>query len=42
MWPGTQEGIRIGKPDPDAFTLAILQPGGTNPRAGLAEFKRVR
>ncbi|GAB7080575.1 hypothetical protein [Megalodesulfovibrio paquesii] len=40
---GHTEGIRIGKMDgPDAFTLYILQPGGTNPRAGLSRFTRVK
>ena len=40
---GHTEGIRIGKLEgPDAFTFYILQPGGPNPRAGFAEFKRVK
>jgi hypothetical protein len=40
---GHSEGVRIGKLEgPDAFTLYVLQPGGKNPRAGLAEFKRVK
>ena len=40
---GHTEGIRIGKMEgPDAFTLYILIPGGENPRAGLAEFSRVK
>jgi hypothetical protein len=40
---GHTEGIRIGKMDgSDAFTFYILVPGGTNPRAGLAEFKRIK
>jgi len=40
---GHTEGIRIGKLEgPDAFTLYILVPGGTKPRAGFAEFKRVK
>ena len=40
---GHTEGLRIGKMDgPDAFTLYILVPGGPNPRAGFAEFKRVK
>jgi hypothetical protein len=40
---GHTEGIRIGKLEgPDAFTLYILIPGGATPRAGLAEYKRVK
>ena len=40
---GHTDGIRIGKIEgPDAFTFYILQPGGANPRAGFAEFKRVK
>jgi hypothetical protein len=40
---GHTDGIRIGKLEgPDAFTFYILHPGGTNPRAGFAEFKRVK
>ena len=40
---GHKEGIRIGKLEgPDAFTLYILIPGGATPRAGLAEYKRVK
>lgn len=40
---GHTEGIRIGKLEgPDAFTLYILVPGGAKPRAGLAEYKRVK
>lgn len=36
-------GLRIGKMEgPDAFTLYIVMSGGDNPRAGLAEFKRVK
>jgi hypothetical protein len=40
---GHSDGLRIGKMDgPDAFTLYIVVPGGANPRAGFAEFKRVK
>jgi hypothetical protein len=40
---GHTEGMRVGKLDgPDALTLYILVPGGTNPRAGFAEYKRVK
>jgi hypothetical protein len=40
---GHAGGTRIGKLDgPDAFTLYILWPGGDKPRAGFAEFKRVK
>lgn len=40
---GHKDGIRIGKLEgPDAFALYVLQPGGANPRAGFAEFKRVK
>lgn len=40
---GHTDGIRIGKLEgADAFTFYILQPGGANPRAGFAEFKRVK
>jgi hypothetical protein len=40
---GHTDGIRIGKLEgPNAFTFYILQPGGANPRAGFAEFKRVK
>ena len=40
---GHTEGLRIGKMEgPDAFTLYFLVPGGDNPRAGLAEFTRVK
>jgi len=40
---GHAEGIRIGKLDgPDALTLYIMTPGGANPRAGFAEYKRVK
>lgn len=40
---GHSDGLRIGKMEgPDAFTLYIVVPGGANPRAGFAEFKRVK
>ncbi len=40
---GHAEGIRIGKLDgPDALTIYILAPGGANPRAGFADYKRVK
>jgi L-ascorbate metabolism protein UlaG (beta-lactamase superfamily) len=40
---GHTDGIRIGKLEgADAFTFYILQPGGANPRAGFAEYKRVK
>jgi hypothetical protein len=40
---GHTEGTRIGKLDgPDALTLYVIVPGGKTPRAGLAEFKRVK
>lgn len=40
---GHTEGVRIGKLEgPDAFAFYILQPGGANPRAGFAEFKRMK
>lgn len=40
---GHTEGTRIGKLDgPNALTLYILAPGGANPRAGFAEYKRVK
>jgi hypothetical protein len=40
---GHTEGTRIGKMEgKDAFTFYFLIPGGSNPRAGLAEFKRVK
>jgi hypothetical protein len=40
---GHAEGMRIGKLEgSDALTLYILVPGGTNPRAGFAEYKRVK
>ena len=35
--------LRLGKMDgPDAFTLYIVALGGSNPRAGFAEFTRVK
>lgn len=40
---GHDEGIRIGKLDgPDSITLYILVPGGAKPRAGFAEYTRVK
>ncbi len=40
---GHAEGMRIGKLDgPNALTLYILTPGGANPRAGFADYKRVK
>lgn len=40
---GHADGIRIGKLEgKDAFAFYVLQPGGANPRAGFAEFKRVK
>lgn len=40
---GHAEGMRIGKLDgPNALTLYILAPGGANPRAGFADYKRVK
>ncbi len=40
---GHVEGIRIGKLDgPNDLTLYILVPGGANPRAGFADYKRVK
>ncbi len=40
---GHQEGIRIGTIDgPDDLTLYVLIPGGEQPRAFLAELKRVK
>ena len=40
---GHTEGMRIGKLEgSNAFTFYFLQPGGPNPRAGFAEFKRVK
>jgi hypothetical protein len=40
---GHTEGMRIGKLEgSDALTLYILAPGGANPRAGFAEYKRVK
>ena len=39
---GHQEGVRIGTIDgPNDLTLYVLIPGGKQPRAILAEFKRV-
>jgi len=40
---GHTEGMRIAKLDgPNALTLYFLVPGGTNPRAGFADYKRVK
>jgi hypothetical protein len=40
---GHTDALRLGKMNgPDAFTLYIVAPGGSNPRAGFAEFKRVK
>lgn len=40
---GHDGGTRIAKLEgPDAFTLYFLWSGGNNPRAGFAEFKRVK
>lgn len=40
---GHTEGVRIGKMNgADTFVLYVLQPGGTNPRAGMATFTRAK
>jgi hypothetical protein len=40
---GHTDALCLGKMDgPDAFTLYIAAPGGSNPRAGFADFKRVK
>jgi len=40
---GHTDGSRIGRLEgPDALTFYALQPGGANPGACFAEFKRVK
>lgn len=40
---GHTEGLRLGKMEgPDAFTFYYVVPGGSNPRAGYVEYKRMK